>query len=91
MTGAFFFVLRFWNCRWYDMQPNRYGVPGKHAKGFERCLAKVLGETLESVSEHLYRITKMLSPVYLQAANVRERSGGRETDRDQQTEGGGGG
>lgn len=39
--------------------------------GFEACLAKELGETLDTVSEHLYRITKMLSPVYLQQANVR--------------------
>ena len=50
---------------------HRYGIPGKHAKGFEACLAKELGETLDTVSEHLYRITKMLSPVYLQQANVR--------------------
>lgn len=45
-------------------------MPGKHAKGFELCLARVLGETLETVSEHLYRITKMLSPVYLQRDKV---------------------
>lgn len=48
----------------------RYGIPGSSAKGFEKCLARNLGETLDSVSEHLYRITKMLSPVYLQEANV---------------------
>lgn len=54
----------------------RYGVPGKHAKGFEACLAKLLGETLETVSEHLYRITKALSPVYLQEANVSTGHGG---------------
>lgn len=48
----------------------RYGVPGNYSKGFEKCLAKILGETLETVSEHLYRITKMLSPVYLQEAGV---------------------
>ncbi|CAN0209912.1 unnamed protein product, partial [Scytosiphon promiscuus] len=47
-----------------------YGVPGNYSKGFEKCLAKILGETMETVSEHLYRITKMLSPVYLQEAGV---------------------
>ena len=54
---------------------DRYGIPGKHAKGFEACLAKELGETLDTVSEHLYRITKMLSPVYLQRAKVRWMGG----------------
>lgn len=49
----------------------RYGVPGSCSKGFEKCLAKILGEPLENVAEHLYRITKMLSPVYLQQAQVR--------------------
>lgn len=52
----------------------RYGVPGKHARGFEACLARVLGETLDTVSEHLYRITKMLSPVYLQRDKVSAQS-----------------
>ncbi|CAM9547071.1 unnamed protein product [Ectocarpus fasciculatus] len=47
-----------------------YGIPGSCSKGFEKCLAKVLGEPLENVAEHLYRITKMLSPVYLQQAQV---------------------
>lgn len=49
---------------------DRYGVPGSYAKGFETCLARILGETLDTVSEHLYRITKMLSPVYLQKDKV---------------------
>lgn len=45
-------------------------MAGKHAKDFEKCLAKVLGKTLKTVSELLYGITKMLSPAYLQEAHV---------------------
>lgn len=50
--------------------PRRYGVPGSSAADLEKCLAKNLGATSEPFSDHLYSITKMLSPSYLMQDGV---------------------
>ncbi|CAM9638241.1 unnamed protein product [Pylaiella littoralis] len=47
-----------------------YGVPGSSAADLEKCLAKNLGATSEPFSDHLYSITKMLSPSYLMQDGV---------------------